>query len=134
MWPLYCKWHTLYYQLSTCPHAFWCCLSSSAPVYSELAYITPDLHITLQDELVLILGSRADPWKIRATLRSGGSDPDAELIGNTICGFKDGICEFENLGISHSGSGYIIGMDAFKLSKISSRQISLLLCQLSISI
>ena len=114
-------------------HEIWCCLSSSAPVYSEYAYITPDLHITLQDELVLILGSRADPWKIRATLRSGGSDPDAELIGNTICGFKDGICEFENLGISHSGSGYIIGMDAFKLSTILSRQISLL-CQLSISI
>ena len=59
-------------------------MKAIAPVHSEYAYITPDLHITLQDELVLILGSRADPWKIRATLRSGGSDPDAELIGKTI--------------------------------------------------
>ena len=63
-----------------------------------------------QGDLVLILGSRADPWKIRAVLRSGGSEPDAVLIGETTCGFTDGICAFDNLGISHSGSGYIIGM------------------------
>ena len=57
-----------------------------------------------------MLGSRADPWKIRAVLREGsGSDANAKLVGETVCGFKDGICAFENLGISHSGSGYIIG-------------------------
>jgi len=65
------------------------------------------------DDLVMILGSRADPWKIRASLRAGGSDASAFLTGNTICGFKDGICSFETLGISHSGSGYIIDFEIF---------------------
>ena len=56
-----------------------------------------------------VLGSRADPWKIRATLRAGGSNANAALVGETVCGFSYGWCNFTNLGISHSGSDYIIG-------------------------
>jgi len=60
-------------------------------------------------ELVEVLGSRGDPWKIRAVLDTNAATyPTATLIGETTCGFVDGVCTFETLGISHQGSGYVI--------------------------
>lgn len=57
-----------------------------------------------------MLGSRADPWKMRAVLQQigVGGDSNAVLVGETICGFKEGACTFETLGISHSGDNYEI--------------------------
>ncbi|XP_067950541.1 fibrocystin-L-like [Watersipora subatra] len=75
-------------------------------------------------DLVDVLGSRADPWKIRAVLNINGGHSDAVLIGDTVCGFQNGICAFETLGISHSGSGYTIDFEIFDPSEATYAAVS----------
>ncbi|XP_061189118.1 fibrocystin-L-like [Saccostrea echinata] len=58
---------------------------------------------------VTLLGASSKPWKVEVSLRAGsGSNPSATLVGNTTVSFIDGWANFTGLGISHSGSGYIL--------------------------
>lgn len=47
-------------------------------------------------------------WVVTATIRQGTGHPDANITGNNTVKFNKGWANFTELGISHSGSGYII--------------------------
>ncbi|XP_013401885.1 LOW QUALITY PROTEIN: fibrocystin-L-like [Lingula anatina] len=55
------------------------------------------------------LGSLFHPWQLTATLRSGsGTDSRARAVRTVTVSYKQGWANFTDLGISHSGSGYIL--------------------------
>lgn len=47
-------------------------------------------------------------WVVMATIRQGTGHPGANITGNNTAKFQKGWANFTELGISHSGSGYII--------------------------
>ena len=47
-------------------------------------------------------------WVVMATIRQGTGHPGANITGNNTAKFQKGWANFTELGISHTGSGYII--------------------------
>ncbi|XP_048777455.2 fibrocystin-L-like isoform X3 [Ostrea edulis] len=69
---------------------------------------------------VTLLGATAYPWKVEVSLRTGsGSNSLATLVGNTTMSFIDGWANFTGLGISHSGTGYILDFKVIEPSEAS---------------
>lgn len=54
------------------------------------------------------LGTKANPWQVTATIRSGTGNPYAALEGNTSVSVVDGWANFTNLLITHFGQNYIL--------------------------
>ena len=61
------------------------------------------------DDIVNNVGyGESGAWVVMATIRQGTGNPSANITGNNTAKFHKGWANFTELGISHSGSGYIL--------------------------
>ncbi|XP_066917357.1 fibrocystin-L-like [Clytia hemisphaerica] len=61
------------------------------------------------------VGGSGNPWEITSRLIiNEGGDAEAELIGNSVAQFKNGVATFTDLGISHNGTNYTVVFDVTK--------------------
>ena len=71
------------------------------------AFITqPAIRLVdVNGDWVSNVGGSGNPWEVTARLIiNEGGDADAELIGNPVAQFMNGIAAFIDLGISHNGT------------------------------
>ena len=58
------------------------------------------------DRWVNNVGTKLNPWVVKATIVTGTGHADASIYGNYTCVFNNGTCEFNGLSITHAGKSY----------------------------